>query len=322
MKVIVVSSFGGPETLVVSDVAVPIPGAGEVLVTVESAGVGLVDVLQRMGIYPGLVEAGFVAGIEVAGTVGGVGSDVDAAWVGKRVFAQLHGGGYAEAVAAPVNQLVLLPDAVSSAAAVALGVNALVAEVVFEQAELAAGERVLVRGAGGGIGVMAVQLAAERGASVAAVTSSAERGERLKLLGADAIIDRTEDASPSGEGFDLIVDPVAGPETAAFIGQLRPGGRHVIVGFAGGLPEADVAMALVTNFQKSISLSTLSIDTADPQHLLELTKAMFERVASGSLQPVIDEELPLERAADAHRKIESGVFGKIVLVNPGHSRAA
>jgi NADPH:quinone reductase len=148
-----------------------------------------VDVLRRRGQLPG-TKPGFVPGGEVAGTVVAVGAGVGAAWLGSRVHAGFEGGGgYAEYVATGVGELTPLPPTVSAVHVVALGTHALVATFALRHARLRAGERILVRGASGGIRVLAIQLGAHRGATVAATTSSADRGQRLRQLGASEILD-------------------------------------------------------------------------------------------------------------------------------------
>lgn len=141
------------------------------------------------GAYPGvarlqpLSEPGFIPGVEAAGTVAVVGEGVDAYSVGQRVFALTGRGAYAESVVADARDVVRLPEGVSAAHAIAPGVNALVASLGLERANVKKGERVLVRGAGGSIGLMAAQLAALSGGEVTAITSSPERGDRLRGLG-------------------------------------------------------------------------------------------------------------------------------------------
>ena len=189
MLAITVPAFGGPDVLRAAELPVPAPGPGQVLIAVESAGVGYVDVMARAGDYAPLAEPGFVPGLEAAGTVTATGDDVDPAWTGRRVYALTWRGAYAEQVVADLAGVVPLPTGVDAETAVALGVNALVARTGLRRAGARAGERVLVRGAGGGIGVHAVQLAAAAGAEVTAVTSSAERGVRLRELGAAHVQD-------------------------------------------------------------------------------------------------------------------------------------
>ncbi|MTD52589.1 quinone oxidoreductase family protein [Amycolatopsis pithecellobii] len=317
MKAIVVKSFGGPENLEPIEHPKPAPGPGQVLVAVESAGVGLADALLRQGFLPD-VAPGFTPGLEMAGKVAEVGEGVDEAWLNSRVFAMvaegIKSGCYAEFVAVDVDQLVPLPPTISSAEAVSLGVNVLAAEFVIRRAQIRLGEQVLVRGAGGGIGVMLVQLAARRGAIVTASTSSPERAERLLKLGASHAVDRAgaplSGAAP--ERYDVILDTVAGPDLLTFSGKLNNNGRVVLAGVAGGLPPAELATALLD--RRSLSFSLVSLDAVDLPERLSALREIFALVARGELTPIIHEVLDLERAADAHSKLEAGgVFGKIVL---------
>jgi len=313
MKAIVVGSFGGPEVLRATSVPAPTAPSGQVVVAVEAAGVGLVDALARQGMYPGISEPGFVPGAEVAGTVVALGQGVDEIWLNRRVFGVVGTGGYSEQIAVNVAQLTPLPDNISPVDAVGLGVNALVASLAVKRACLKAGERVLVRGAGGGIGVMTTQVAARSMAVITAATSSAERGRRLMELGASTIVDRITGVDQPESEYDFVLDPVGGLDMGKYIAQLSINGRYILCGFAGGFPEPNFGMGLLANFQKSASFSTLSLDPTDPSlhgHMAEI----FALAASGSLRPIVDQVLSLESASEAHVKLASGsVFGKLIL---------
>jgi NADPH:quinone reductase-like Zn-dependent oxidoreductase len=317
VKAIVVNSFGGPAELEPVELPKPAAAPGQVLVAVESAGVGLADALLRQGFLPG-VEPGFTPGLELAGTVVEVGEGVDAAWLHSRVFAMVAEGNksgcYAEFVATDVGRLVPIPPTVSPTAAVALGINALVAEFVIRRAQLKPGEQVIVRGAGGGIGVLLVQLAAQRGAVVTASTSSIERAERLLELGAAHAVDRAGKPLTGGapETYDVVLDTVAGPDLLTFSDKLNDNGRVVLAGIAGGMPPAEVATALVD--PRSLSFSLLSLDAVTQAAKQAALRELFAAAARGELTPIVHEVLPLERASDAHHLLEAGkVFGKIVL---------
>jgi NADPH:quinone reductase-like Zn-dependent oxidoreductase len=199
-----------------------------------------------------------------------------------------------------------------------------VAHFGLRHARFAPGESVLVRGAAGGIGIMAVQLAARGGASAVAVTtSSAERGDRLRELGATHVLDRAG-AGPQDapDGYDVIIDVVAGPEMPSFFARLSPGGRMVAVGVIGGYPPADFAMEMFTAFQKSMSFATFSTDTVPAPGRRAAIAALFAAAGRGEVRSVIHEQLPLEQAMLAHQKIEAGeVFGRIVLTPARPPRA-
>lgn len=314
MQAVIVSSFGGSDVLQVVERAEPAPGPGQVLIQVEAAGVGYVDVTARNGDYQPLPEPGFVPGVEAAGTVVAVGAAVDERWVGRRVFALGRNGAYAEAVVADLCDVVRLPDGVGAVDAVALGVNALVAHLALRRAHVEEGERVLVRGAGGGIGLMAAQLAAASGGVVTAITSSPERGERLRGLGVTHVRDRTAGRDGGAETYDVVVDPVAGAELGRHIEALRPNGRYLLVGAAGGAPAPDAFAGIMTTYHNSPSLFAFSLNSVDAATVGQAAAELFGRADRGALRAVVEERMPLTEARRAHERLESTpVFGKIVL---------
>jgi NADPH:quinone reductase-like Zn-dependent oxidoreductase len=318
VKAVQIQTFGAPEGLVLVDLPAPVPAAGEVLIAVEAVGVAGVDVLIRRGALAayGFTE-GFIAGSEVAGRVTAVGNGVDEEWLGRPVWAFTGtGGGYVEQAAVPLEQVLPLPAGLSPADAVTVGSSGAVAHFGLAQARFAPGEAVLVRGAAGSIGVMAVQLAARQGArAVAVTTSSAERGKRLRDLGATHVLDRSGQGDPDAPaGYDVIVDIVGGEAMPSFFDLLNPNGRMVAVGVVGGQPPADFGTTLMAQFQKSISFATFSAATIGTADLQAVRREQFEAVARGDLGAVVHEVLPLDQVALAHRKMDSGeVFGRIVL---------
>lgn len=310
MQVCQVSEAGGAEQLTVRDRDTPAPQAGQVLVAVAAAGIGFADAMMRSGGYPGVDPAGQVLGLEVAGTVSAVGPDVPADLFGQRVYALCGSGGYAEAICLDARTLVPLPEAVSCEAAVATGLNAIVAHLSLQRADLVPGEAVLVRGASGGIGSMAVQLAVAAGATCTAASS---KPEQARSLGARAVVDR----SGGDDTYDIILDPVAGPDTGSFFGKLRPNGRIVICGAAGGFPPPDFAAGLLDAFFSSPTLSTLSLSSVPPEQAGAAMRTVFGMVAEGRLRPVIARRVGLLGIPDAHRELENGaVVGKIILRPP------
>jgi NADPH:quinone reductase-like Zn-dependent oxidoreductase len=318
VKAVAIRAFGSPEGLAVIDLPDPSPGDGQVLITTEAIGVGGVDAVILSGALTayGFTE-GHVPGGEVAGTVTAVGGGVDTSWLGQRVWAFAGlGGGYAEQAVAPAETLVPLPAGLAAADAVTLGSSGAVARFGLRHARFAPGESVLVRGAAGGIGVMAVQLAARGDASAVAVTaSSAERGDRLRKLGATHVLDR---AGRGGEdapaGYDVIIDIVAGQDLPSFFARLNPNGRMVAVGVVAGYPPPDFAMAMFAAFQKSLSFATFSTDTVAAADRRAATAELFAAAGRGELLSVVHELLPLDQAVLAHQKMAAGeVFGRIVL---------
>jgi NADPH:quinone reductase len=349
MRAITIQTFGDPDGMHLTELPEPTPAPGELRIRVAAVGVGGLDaVIRRGGLGTFGFEEGLVPGSEVAGVVESVGDGVDPAWIGRRVWAFTGtADGYLEyAIAACVDDVTELPAALSEVDAVALGSAAPVAHFGLERARLAPGERVLVRGAAGSIGIAAVELAARAGASVVAVsTSSAERGERLRALGATHVLGRdlaplqdargpesgrkapasaaasasaaaqTSGATTELAEFDVILDIVGGPDLADAIGRLAPNGRLVAVGVVGGFPPPEFGMALLAGFRRSISFGTLSLDTIERDVLAAERSRLLAAAARGELTPVVQEVLPLEQAAEAHRRMDAGeVFGRFVLV--------
>lgn len=319
MKVISVEKFGGPETLELKDAFDPRPATGEVLISIEAIGVGYVDVMAREGRYHAFTTAGFVPGLEIAGTVTELGDGVYDGWLGRRVFAMpMAGGGYAERVVVSADQLIPLPDDVTARSAVALGMNALVAKIAIERAGLDSGESVFVRGAGGGIGIMAVQICSARKAHVTATTSSDRRADRLRALGADHVVDRrvmNEASEADSERYDLVVDTVAGPELTSYVARLKPNGRYILCGGVGGAPADDFGRALLENFHRSPTFLAFSLNSVENSAVVTAGVELFADAARGVITPVVHRELPLAEASSAHGELEAGrVFGKVVLI--------
>ncbi|MFI6580863.1 zinc-binding dehydrogenase [Embleya sp. NPDC050493] len=318
MKAIVIQAYGGPEGLAVVDLPAPTPAAGQVLIGAEAVGVGGVDVVIRSGALAAYgFEEGFIPGSEVAGTVIAVGDGVDASWIGRRVWGFTGtGGGYVEQALVPVEEIVPLPVNLSAVDAVTLGSSGVVAHFGLRHAHFAPGETVLVRGAAGSIGIMAVQLAARGGAAAVAVTtSSAERGGRLRRLGATHVLDRSGGGGGRApEGYDVIIDVVAGKDMPSFFDRLDPNGRMVAVGAVAGPPPADFGMKIMAAFRKSMSFATFSAATVPGADRRAVRGEQFAAAGRGAIETVVHEVLPLEAAASAHRKMDAGeVFGRIVL---------
>ena len=278
----------GPQAeLEMVEVTPPVAGAGEVVVEARAIGVGRVDLIMRQ-----VMPTDFIPGIEVSGIVTSTGPDVDPNLVGQRVFARVQAGGYSEQVVTRAATIVALPDDLSFEAGVAAGVNALVAHFCVTRTQVAAGETVVVRGAQGGIGHLAVQMASALGATVI---------EGLKSM----------PPVPA----DVVIDLVAGPDTGTHIEQLRPNGRYIMAGISAGVPPTDFASSLLGDFRRSRSISTLSLDTVTDIDLNIAADKVFADVAAGRTSPLIAHKLVLQQANEAlHLLASGGVQGKIVIV--------
>ncbi|MFF5297090.1 zinc-binding dehydrogenase [Paractinoplanes globisporus] len=316
MKVVIIREFGAPDGLAVAEAPAPEPAAGQLLVQVEAIGVGGVDAVIRRGTLGGYgFREGIVPGSEVAGTVVAVGEGVDASWRGRGVWAFTGvGGAYAELAVARIEDVTPLPDGLSPVDAVTLGSAGPVAHFALAHARFAPGESLLVRGAGGSIGIMAVQLAArDRAGVIAVTTSSPERGKRLAELGATVVLDRTGEGAPGAE-FDAVLDVIGGPALPSFLDRLADNGRLVAVGVVGGHPPADFGMTLMRSFQRSRSFATFSLNTVPVGERNRVRSGQFAAAARGELRPVVHDVLRLDDAGEAHRRMDAGeVFGRIVL---------
>lgn len=317
MQAVVIGEVGDASGLRVVEREIPSPGRGQVLVRTEAVGVGGVDAMIRRGAL-GRSAVGTVAGGEVAGSVTAVGEQVDASWVGRRVWAATGtSGAYAEHAVAHVDDVTALPSALSSVDAVTLGSAATVAHLALARARFSPGESVLVRGGAGSIGIAAVQLAARASAgSVAVTTSSADRGRRLRELGATHVLDRSG-AGDAGtpDTVDVVLDVVGGADVPAFLDRLGPNGRYVLVGAVAGFPPPDLAAPLLRSFQLSRSFATFSLATVGAAERNRVREQLFLAAVRGELVPVVHAVLRLDQAVEAHRQMDRGsVFGRIVLV--------
>jgi putative PIG3 family NAD(P)H quinone oxidoreductase len=323
MRAVVVDEPGGPDVLKVREVPDPVPGPGEVLVAVTTAGVNLADIAQREGFYPPPPGAPPYPGMECAGRIAAVGSDVTGWRPGDEVCALLASGGYAELVAAPAGQLLPVPDGLSVADAAALPEAACtVYSNVVTYAGLTAGDALLVHGGASGIGTMAIQLGRALGARVACTAGSEAKLARCRELGADLAINyRDEDFAAAvldftdGRGADVILDIIGAAYLPRNVSALATGGRLVVIGMQGGnAGELDLGQLL--RKRATVHASTLRARPLAEKAAIvsEVRAKLWPLVASGQIRPVIDTTLPLAEAASAHRLMEaSGHVGKILL---------
>lgn len=324
MRYIAVNEPGPPEALVPATGPVPAPGPVDVLVRVLAAGVNRPDVMQRLGKYPPPPGASPIVGLEVAGEVVAVGSDVAGLSVGDRVAALTNGGGYAEYCAVPASQCLPWPTGYDAIRAAALPETFFTVWAnLFQHGRLARGETVLVHGGTSGIGVTAIQLAREFGARVFATAGSAEKCAACERFGAEAAINyRTEDfaervrALTGGTGVNVIIDIVGAPYFERNIGLLAMDGRLVLVSVMQGARVDNFDLGRVMQRRLVITGSTMRPRTTAEKGAL--AAALRERVwpvlNAGRCGPPIHATFPLAEAAAAHRLMESSAhIGKIVL---------
>ncbi|MCX8475031.1 MAG: NAD(P)H-quinone oxidoreductase [Sphingomonas sp.] len=314
---------GGPEVLVPVQRPVPKPGEGEVLIKVAAAGINRPEVMQRMGLYPPPPGAPSILGLEAAGTIVAVGAEVAPELIGQQVCALVSGGAYADYVVAPVGQCLPVPPALTMVEAAAMP-EALftVWTNVFERAYAADGDWLLVHGGTSGIGMMAIALARLFRLTVLVTAGSDAKCEAARAAGAaDAINYRTEDFVErvkhitGGRGVDIVLDMIGGDYVPRNLECLAEEGRHVSIAVQRGM-EATIPLWQVMRKRLVLTGSTLRARDATFKSLVadELSRAVWPHVEQGRLKPVIDSTFPLARAADAHRRMESGEhIGKIVL---------
>jgi len=321
MIAIEIREHGGPEVLRMVERPRPVLRDGEVLIRVEAAGVNRPDIMQRLGKYPPPPGASDIPGLEVAGRV-----DESAAsgWTaGDRVCALVSGGGYAEFCAAPAPQCLRIPVRLDPVAAAALPETFFTVWTnLFERGSLRKGEHVLIHGGTSGIGTTAIQLARALGATVYATAGSSEKCRACEALGATAAINyRTEDFVSSlreltrDRGVDVILDIVGGDYLSRNVECLAMNGRLVQIGLMGG-SRAQVNLTPVLQRRLTITGSTLRARTIEEKGAVarEVERNVWPLLDAGEVKPVVHATFPLERAADAHRLLESGeVIGKIVL---------
>ena len=324
MRAITLPSPGDADALVLADVPDAVAGLGEVLVEVTATAVNRADVMQRMGLYDPPPGASPYPGLECSGRIVALGREVTGWSVGDEVCALLSGGGYAELVAVPVGQLLPVPAGVSLLEAAALPeVVCTVWSNVFQLAALQPGELLLVHGGTSGIGTMAVQLARQHGARVVVTVGSPEKASRAEELGAErAIRYRDEDFVEVLRGLggaDVVLDNMGAAYLGRNVTALATGGRLVVIGLQGGVKgELDLGALL----GKRASVHATSLRARSATEKAEIVTAVRDRVwpwlESGAVRPVVDQVLPLERAADAHRVLEASQHvGKVLLTTVG-----
>ncbi|ATI41769.1 NAD(P)H-quinone oxidoreductase [Pacificitalea manganoxidans] len=320
MRVVEISQYGGPEVLQSATRPVPQPGPGQILIRLSHAGVNRPDALQRAGNYAPPPGASPIPGLEGAGHVAALGEGVTRWQVGDAVTGLLPGGGYADYAVTHADHALPVPKGLSMAQAAALcETYYTVWTNVFMRGGLKAGERFLVHGGSSGIGTTAIQLAALRGAQVFATAGSPVKCETCKALGAERAInyrdtDYVEVMKAEG-GAHLILDMVGGPYMARNLDALADDGRLVQIAFLQGA-EMQLNMTQLMTRRLTITGSTLrpQSDAAKARIAEALLTEAWPHLEAGRIAPVMDSVYPLDKAAEAHARLETSEhIGKIVL---------
>ncbi|QJD88914.1 NAD(P)H-quinone oxidoreductase [Duganella dendranthematis] len=323
MRAIEITQPGPADVLKLCERPMPVVKAGEVLIKVHAAGVNRPDVFQRQGNYAPPPGASDIPGLEVAGEIVDGDLDYTTLDIGDHVCALVQGGGYAEYVVAPIQQVLPVPKGWSMLEAASIPENYFtVWSNVFDRAHLTAGETLLVQGGSSGIGVTAIQLATAMGHRVFATAGSDDKVAACMKLGAERGINyKTEDFATviksltNDRGVDVILDMVAGDYLPREVSCLADDGRLAIIATLGG-GKATLDMAQVLRRRLTITGSTLRPRSAEFKGAIakKLKDRVWPMLAERKIKPVIHTVFPLEQAAAAHALMESSSHvGKIML---------
>lgn len=322
MRAVLCKAWGGPEDLEVGDVPEPDMASNEVRIAIHAAAANFADTLMIKGEYQEKPPFPFSPGMEVAGEVLEIGADVTRAKPGDRVFAVVGHGGFAEQVCAPEQRVFLIPDSLDFPAAAAFPVVYGTSHMgLVLKAGLKAGETVLITGAAGGVGLSAVEIAKQAGATVIAAAGGADKLALAERYGADHLIDYREDdirkqvkAITKGRGVDVVYDPVGGAAFDAGLRAVAKGGRMVVIGFASGtVPQIPANLLLVKNVT-AIGFYWGAHWDLDPDLMNRSFDELLAWAADGQLKPHVSATYSLDDAARALAALgERQTTGKVVI---------
>lgn len=320
MKAIQISQYGEPEVLKIREVSIGKPGVGEAQISIKAAGVNFIDVYQRRGKYP--VKLPYIPGLEASGIVEAVGEGVINIKKGDRVAYVHEPGSYAEQCLVKAEHLIPLPSQLSFEQGAAFPLQGMTAHyLLHEFRKVKAHDTVLIHAAAGGMGLLLVQWAKHLGARVLGTTSTEEKAKIAREAGADEIIlyskqDFVTEVKrlTNDQGADLIIDGVG---KTTFAGNLKAAalrGNIVIFGAASGPADPIVPNDLMTH-SLTISGGSLFNYILSTEELMMRAKAVLEGIQKGWLKLRIDQALPLEKAEEAHQKLEERkTTGKVLLI--------
>jgi putative PIG3 family NAD(P)H quinone oxidoreductase len=325
MRAVVLTTPGGPEVLALREIPEPEPGPDEIRVRVRASALNRADLLQREGRYPAPAGAPRdVPGLEFAGEVSALGARAKRWRIGQRVFGIVGGGAHAESLTVDERAVAEIPEALDWVSAGAVPEAFITAhDALVTQASLRADERLLIHAVGSGVGLAALQIARALGAIPYGTTRTPSKLARAREHGLvdgvamespDTLVEHAHEWT-AGRGMDVVLDLVGGAYTAASLGALALKGRLMLVGLVAGR-SATLDLGRILAARLTIRGTVLRSRTLDEKiaATAAFTRDVIPWLAAGRVAPVIDEVLPLERIADAHRRMQSDAsFGKIVL---------
>ena len=322
MRAVICRAWGAVETLTVEDVVPPAPGRGQVLIDVKATGVNYADAIMVAGKYQTRPAFPFSPGLETAGVVAACGEGVTRFAPGDRVMAILAYGGLAEVAVADEAETFAVPDAMPFDEAGAFPIAYMSSHVAIRwQGRLEAGETLLVLGAAGGVGLTAVEIGKAMGARVIAGASTTDKLAAARERGADETINYATEkltervlALTDGKGADVCFDPVGGELFDAALSALGWGGRMLLVGFVGGIPQIP-ANRLLVKHRAALGSSLRYFRWHAPDKLRRTVDELFGWYGEGKLRPCITHRLPLGKSVEAIRLLtDRKAHGKIVVV--------
>ena len=322
MKAVLCKEFGPPETLVVEEVPSPVPGPGEVVVSMHAASVNFPDVLIIQNKYQVKPPLPFSPGSELSGVVKAVGDGVTHVKPGDRVMAFTGYGAFAEEVKAHESRLLPMPDGMDFPTAASFILTYGTSDhALSDRGTLAAGETLLVLGAAGGVGLAAVEIGKAIGARVIACASSDEKLAACRAHGADETINyATEDLRErikafAANGVDVVYDAVGGQYTEPALRSTAWRGRLLVVGFAAGdIPRIPLNLTLLKGCA-IVGVFWGDFARREPERFAQRVKQLGEWFQQGKLKPHVSATLPLDRAVEALQMMASRkVIGKVVLI--------
>lgn len=330
MKAIICDAWGAPDALRVGDLPLPDPGPGQVRVRVHAAAVNFPDALMIAGKYQFRPEFPFAPGSEFSGTVSAVGEGVASPKVGDKVIGSAAFGAFAEEVLAESGHLIVLPDDTGNEQLELAGSFLLTYGTSYhalkDRADAQPGETLLVLGAGGGVGLAAVELGKRMGLRVIAAASSEDKREAARSRGADELVDYTADdfrdrlkALTGGRGVDIVYDPVGGGISETALRTLAWRGRHLVVGFAAGdIPKLPANLLLLKG-SALVGVFWGDFVRREPEANAANTRQLLAWLREGALRPLVSRRYPLSQAPAAlNALLGREAVGKLVVLPQLH----